>query len=124
MKIAEKVPEGAEYYYRKAINAQLDDDPVIVLEYFNRAIAAHPGYAMAWNKKANFLDYLGKYQEAIQCYDRAIKLDPLLSEAYLNKGTTLNKMGKTQESVPYIKYGINLYRIRLEESRRKQILAK
>jgi tetratricopeptide (TPR) repeat protein len=63
---------------------------------------------MAWNEKANFLDYLGKYEEAIRCYDRAIRIDPELSEAYFNKGLTLNKMGKTVEAAPCIKYGIKL----------------
>ena len=108
MKKAEKVPEGAEYYYRKAINAQLDDDPVIVLEYFDRAIAAHPEYAMAWNEKANFLDYLGRCEEAIESYNKAIKLDPLLSESYFNKGMTLKKMGKINEAIHCINYGVKL----------------
>jgi len=108
MKKTEKVPEGAEYYYRMAINAQLDENPDIILEYFDRAIKAHPGHAMAWNEKANFLDYLGKHEDAIQCYNMAIKLDPDLSESYFNKGMTLIKMGKAQEAEPCIKYGVKL----------------
>ena len=108
MKNAEKVPELAEYYYHKAINAYLVESPEIILEFFDRAITAYPGYAKAWNEKANFLDYLGKYKEAIQCYDRAIKLDPALSEAYFNKGMTLNKMGNNQQGLLCIKHGVKL----------------
>ena len=108
MKKIEKVPEGAENYYRMAINALFVASPERILEYFDRAIAAHPVYAMAWNEKANFLSHLGKYEDAIQCYDKAIKLDPGLSEAYYNKGMTLKKMGKTKEAEPCIEYGVKL----------------
>jgi len=106
METEEKVPEIAEYFYRKAINAYLVESPEKILEYFDRALTAYPGYAKAWNEKGNFLDYLGKYKEAIQCYDKAIKLDPALSEAYFNRGMTLNKMGKTKEAIPCINYGV------------------
>ncbi|MDD1706606.1 MAG: tetratricopeptide repeat protein [Methanoregulaceae archaeon] len=108
MKKAEKVPEEAEYYYRKAINAPFSENPERTLEYFDRAIIAHSGYAIAWNEKANFLDYLGRCEEAIECYNRAIKLDPELSESYFNKGMTLKKMGKINEAAHCIRYGIKL----------------
>jgi tetratricopeptide (TPR) repeat protein len=108
MKKVEKVPGEAEYYYRMAINALFVATPEKIVEYFDRAIEAHPVYAMAWNEKGNFLSYLGKYEEAVQCYDKAIKLDPGLSEAYFNKGMTLKKMGKIQEAEPFIEHGVKL----------------
>ncbi|MDD1709566.1 MAG: tetratricopeptide repeat protein [Methanoregulaceae archaeon] len=97
----------AEYYYQKAIHSQDKEQPDTILEYFDRAIAAHPEHAMAWNEKANFLDYLGKCEDAISCYDVALKIDPQLSEAWFNKGMTLKKMGKEKEGLACIDKGID-----------------
>jgi len=102
----EKVSHEADHYYQMAIHSQQKEHPEKVLEYFNRAIAAHPGHAMAWNEKANFLDYLGRCEDALTCYDMALKLDPELSEAWFNKGLTLKKMGREREGISCIDKGI------------------
>jgi tetratricopeptide (TPR) repeat protein len=102
-----QVPHEADYYYRKAVHSQHKESPEKILEYFDRAIAAHPEYALAWNEKANFLDYLGKCEDAITCYDRALTLDPELSEAWFNKGLTLKKMGRENEAVACLHKGID-----------------
>ena len=106
MKKVENVSPEANHYYQKAIHSQHKEHPEKVLEYFNRAIAAHPGHAMAWNEKANFLDYLGRCEDALTCYDMALKLDPELSEAWFNKGLTLKKMGREREGISCIDKGI------------------
>jgi tetratricopeptide (TPR) repeat protein len=106
MKKVGSVSTDAEYYYRLALDTQHKERPERVLEYFVRAIAAHPGYAMAWNEKANFLDFLGRCEEAVQCYDMAIKLDPDSAEAWFNKGLTLKKMGREHEAISCINRGI------------------
>jgi tetratricopeptide (TPR) repeat protein len=106
MRKAGTIPHEADHYYLKAIHSQQKEHPDKVLEYFNRAIAAHPGHAMAWNEKANFLDYLGKCEDALTCYDMALKLDPELSEAWFNKGLTLKKMGRESEGKACIDKGI------------------
>ncbi len=59
MKNTTIIPHEAHHYYQKAIHSQHKESPEKILEYFDRAIAAQPGHAMAWNEKANFLDYLG-----------------------------------------------------------------
>ena len=100
------IPYEADHYYQKAIHSQQKEHPDKILDYFNRAIAAHPGHAMAWNEKANFLDYLGKCEDALTCYDMALKLDPELSEAWFNKGLTLKKMGRESEGKACIDKGI------------------
>ena len=106
-KMVLNVPKDAEFYYRLGLDSQHKIRPEKVLEYFDRAIAAHPRYAMAWNEKANFLDFMGRYEEAIQCYDMAIKLDPESGEAWFNKGLTLRKMGRSNEAISYINHGID-----------------
>jgi tetratricopeptide (TPR) repeat protein len=101
-----QVSHEAEYYYRLALHGQHKEPPEKILEYFDRAIAVHPGHAQAWNEKANFLDYLGKCEDAVSCYDVAIRLDPEFSEAWFNKGMTLKKMGRESEGVACIKKGV------------------
>jgi len=101
------IPMDAEYYYRFGLDTQHKERPEIALEYFDRAIAAHPSYAMAWNEKANFLDFLGRYEEAVECYDMAIRLDTEYGEAWFNKGLTLRKMGRSNEAISCINHGID-----------------
>jgi tetratricopeptide (TPR) repeat protein len=45
------------------------------------------------------LKYLGRYQEAIECFSKALELDPTDSVALYNKATTLNKLKRYQEGV-------------------------
>jgi len=106
-KMIVEIPKDAEYYYRFGLDIENKERPEKVLEYFDRAIAAHPSYAMAWNEKANFLDSLGRYEDAVECYDIAIKLDPEYGEAWFNKGLTLRKMGMANEGISCINRGID-----------------
>lgn len=62
---------------------------------------------MAWNEKANFLDCLGKCEDAISCYDMALRIDPQLSEAWFNRGLTLKKKGEEREGIDCINKGID-----------------
>jgi tetratricopeptide (TPR) repeat protein len=105
MKLA-RISSDSEYYFEKAVHSIHKESPEKVLEYFDRAIAANPGNAMAWNEKANFLDFLGKCEDALAAYNIALKLDPELSEAWFNKGMTLKKMGKEREGIACIDKGI------------------
>jgi tetratricopeptide (TPR) repeat protein len=107
-KLVKTVPKEAEYYFRVAMDAENKDSPVKVLEYFDRAIAMDPGYVTALNEKANFLDLLQRYDEALDCYDSAIRIDPGMAEAWFNKGLTLKKMGKDNDASSCITKGIEL----------------
>jgi len=49
---------------------------------------------MAWHEKANCLDEMGRFEEALSCYDTAIQLDAYNAEAWFNKGLTFKKMGR------------------------------
>jgi len=103
-----RVSSEAEYYYCRAINAESKEQPKSVLEYFDRAIAAHPGYAMAWSEKGNFLESIGKIEDALLCFDMALKLDPESSEVWFNRGMTLRKVGRDNEAKDSIIKGIDL----------------
>jgi len=106
MKKVGTISSESEYFFRMAVDTRKREQPEKVLEYFDRAIAAHPEYAGAWNEKANFLDYLGKCEEALQCYDIALRIDPESSEAWFNKGLTLKKLGRENEAIACINRGI------------------
>ena len=98
----------AEYLYQRAMNGQGKDSPDTVLEYFDRALAIDPGYVTALNEKANFLDQIGKLDEALTCYDRALVIDPGSAEAWFNKGLTLKKLGNEKDAETCINRGIEL----------------
>jgi tetratricopeptide (TPR) repeat protein len=102
------ISHDAQYFFRLALDAEAGENPQNVLEYFDRAIALEPGYAGAWNEKANFLDLMGDLDKALVCYDRALSIDPEAAEAWFNKGLTLKKMGRDQDAVSCINRGIEL----------------
>lgn len=107
-KLVKTIPKEAEYYFRVAMDAENRESPVKVLEYFDRAINSDPGYVPAWNEKANFLDQIQKYDEALVCYDTAIRIDPGMAEAWFNKGLTLKKIGRDSDAAVCITRGIEL----------------
>jgi len=52
-----------------------------------------------WRNKGGALYFLGKYDEAIECYDKAIEIDPNNSVVWNNKGLALNSLGKYDEAI-------------------------
>jgi tetratricopeptide (TPR) repeat protein len=102
------ISPDAHYFFQRAMEEETRNNPPKVLEYFNQAIASEPGYATAWNEKANFLDLMGKFDEALTCYDTALKIAPGDAEIWFNKGLTLKKMGKEQDAESCISHGIDL----------------
>jgi tetratricopeptide (TPR) repeat protein len=102
------ISQDARYFFRRAMDAETRNNPVQVIEYFDRAISMEPGYAMAWNEKGNYLDLVGKFNEALTCYDTALKLEPEDAEIWFNKGLTLKKIGREKDAVSCINRGIEL----------------
>jgi len=102
------IPKEAEYHLQKAMDAQGTEAPEKVLAHFEKALSSAPAYAAAWNEKANFLDSLGKFDEALACYDRSLKIDPGNAEIWFNKGLTLRKVGRENEAFSCINRGIDL----------------
>ena len=107
-KMTVSISQDARYFFRLALDAEARENPQKVLEYFDRAIAMEPGYAGAWNEKANFLDLMGELDEALACYDTALTIDPEAAETWFNKGLTLKKVGREQDAVACINRGIEL----------------
>jgi tetratricopeptide (TPR) repeat protein len=102
------ISQDAQYFFRCAMDAETRNSPQTVIEYFDSAIALEPGYATAWNEKGNFLDLMGKTDQALVCYDTALAIDPDAAEIWFNKGLTLKKMGREQDGLSCINRGIEL----------------
>jgi tetratricopeptide (TPR) repeat protein len=102
------ISQDAQCFFRLALEAETLKDPERVLECFDRAIALEPTYVGAWNEKANFLDQIGRFNEALVCYDTAIKIDAGAAEAWFNKGLTLKRLGRETEGIACINRGIGL----------------
>lgn len=102
------IPREAEYHFRQAMDAQGKMEAEDVLASFDQALSLEPGYAVAWNEKANFLDSVGRFDDAIRCYDISLKIDPGNAEVWFNKGLTLRKIGRENEAYSCINKGIDL----------------
>jgi tetratricopeptide (TPR) repeat protein len=102
------IPRAAEYHLQRAMDAQGKEAPEKVMEYIELSLSTEPAYAAAWNEKANFLDSMGKFDEALACYDRSLKIDPGNAEVWFNKGLTLRKIGRENEAFSCINKGIDL----------------
>ena len=102
------VPKEAQYHLQRAMDAQGRDTPEAILAHFEMALSSEPAYAAAWNEKANFLDSVGNFDEALACYDRSLKIDPGNAEVWFNKGLTLRKLGRENEAFSCINRGIDL----------------
>lgn len=106
-RITQVVPD-AEYHFQRAMEAQGKEVPDAILASFDRALASHPGHVIVLNEKGNYLDQLGRLDEAITCYNTALDMDPGSAEVWFNKGLTLKKLGKEAEATSCIRKGIDL----------------
>jgi len=52
-----------------------------------------------WRNKGGALYFLGKYDEAIECYDKAIEIDPNNPVVWNNKGLALYHLDKHEEAI-------------------------
>ena len=102
------ISQDARYFFRRAMEAEARNNPAQVIEYFDRAISMDPGYAGAWNEKGNYLDQIGKLDEALACYDTALEIEPEDAEIWFNKGLTLKKIGREKDATFCINRGIEL----------------
>jgi tetratricopeptide (TPR) repeat protein len=104
----ESISPDARYFLKRALDAETRNNPEKVIEYFDQALTREPRYAMAWNEKGNFLDLMGKTDEALDCYDKALTIEPDAPEVWFNKGLTLKKIGREQDAASCINRGIEL----------------
>jgi len=64
------------------------------LQYYDRALALNSTYLNALYNKANVLQNLGRYDEALQYYDRALAIDPTDVDTLYNKALVLDDLDR------------------------------
>jgi protein O-GlcNAc transferase len=79
------------------------------IELFQRATAARPRSAEAWNHLGNALQDAGQQEQALECYRQAAEAEPTYGPALQNLGYVLVAQGRVDEG-----------RARLEEAQRVQ----
>jgi tetratricopeptide (TPR) repeat protein len=92
------------YWVRKGENRWIkskgsNEDALIVLDYFNRAIKLNPLNYVAWTNKGLILKKLNQRENAISCYNRAITIKPDYLNSWINKGVLLGCIGRIQEAI-------------------------
>jgi tetratricopeptide (TPR) repeat protein len=58
--------------------------------------------------RANTLNTLGRYQEALEDYDKAIEIDSKLANAYVNRGSAYSHLGATEKAIADYEKGLEL----------------
>jgi len=72
------------------------------LDYYSLATKIEPGNSIAWEGKANLLEYLQRFDEAEECRSKIekdysskiVEKEPATPEEWVHKGETLEKLGK------------------------------
>ncbi len=84
--------------------------PEKALADFNRAIELEPGRASGYQGRANALNTLQRYREALQDYDIAIELDPGpgLANAYVNRAVAYSHLGENKKAIADYEKGLEL----------------
>ena len=84
--------------------------PEKALADFNRAIELEPDRASGYQGRANALNTLQRYREALQDYDIAIELDPGpgLANAYVNRAVAYSHLGENKKAIADYEKGLEL----------------
>jgi tetratricopeptide (TPR) repeat protein len=84
---------AGSFYFAKAVKEKNAEDLRKSGEFFEKAVAADPGLASAYNGLGGVLNIMGKTDDAVRNWEKALELDPKfafpiynLILAYLEKG--------------------------------------
>jgi predicted O-linked N-acetylglucosamine transferase (SPINDLY family) len=81
--------------------------PAEALEFFDRAAARQPGFAILSNRGAA-LQLLGRFEEALASYDSALALQPGNAVLLYNRGRTLQDLGRFEEALASYQHALSL----------------
>ena len=106
-----------EAYAKGLINLRAESPESLdrAILYFERAIAADPGYARAHLRLGNALDVKAAYfvmpelnERAVACFRRVLELRPNLPEAWRELGASLATVGRVEEGLEAIQRALVL----------------
>ena len=89
--------EEALKAYQKAI--ELKPNNQMAWNAYEKAIEFKPDDYESWLKKGNFLDELGRKEEALKAYQKAIELKPNDQRAWFNTGNVFDDLGKYEDAI-------------------------
>ncbi len=89
-------------------NKHLEENLEKAIEFYDKAIQANPGLALAWNNKGYALKQLGQFEKAIPILARAIQLDRTSMTALNNLGDSLRGLGRNEEAIATYKQSLKL----------------
>ena len=69
------------------------------LEFFDRALACHPGDAASYSDRGNALQDLRRWVDAVASYDEALRIKPEFPAALTNRSNALRALRRFDESL-------------------------
>lgn len=82
-----------------AANALQEKQYELAVQLYGELIESNRDRAEMLYKRANALNALGRWQEALVDYDGAISLDPAHARAYCNRGSVLDQLARWNEAL-------------------------
>jgi predicted O-linked N-acetylglucosamine transferase (SPINDLY family) len=113
----------AVIYYQKAIRQRPNDpicfanlaacynrqgQPLLGLAAADQSIQLKSDYAEAWSDRANALQDLKRYEEALASNERALKLKPDYVEAWSNRANVLQDLKRYDEAIAHYDQALEL----------------
>ena len=98
--------EEALKAYQKAIELKPNNQKA--WKKYEKAIEFKPDDYESWLKKGNFLDELGRKEEALKANQKAIELKPDDDVIWFNKGYVLSNLGRKEEALKAYQKAIEL----------------
>ena len=113
----------AVIYYQKAIRHRPNDpisfanlaacyncqsQPLLGLAAADQSIQLKPDYAEAWSDRANALQDLKRYEEALASNERALQLKPDYVEAWSNRANVLQDLKRYDEAIAHYDQALDL----------------
>jgi predicted O-linked N-acetylglucosamine transferase (SPINDLY family) len=69
------------------------------IRHYERALAADPGFALAYFNRGVGLQALGRSEAALESYDLALARDRSLASAWFNRGVLLRQLGRSDDAL-------------------------
>lgn len=103
-----RIEETAQAFFN--VGKFFDDMKVYdsAIEYFRRAIAADPGYTIAWTEAGSVFMKMEMNDSAFRFLSQAVKLDPNVASTSLNLGLVYHAMQKYDSAIVYLQKAIKL----------------
>jgi superkiller protein 3 len=98
----------ASAYYQAAIACHKQNQYPEAMQYFQKACAADPGLAEAYNGLGVTLAVMGNHADAVQCFSKAWQVDNSLAVVQRNWASSLVSMGQFDEAIKHYQESVGV----------------